>query len=64
MYDCIPEAAQVYECKIKSDPAEAKDFLERVTVLPAKPQPATPSFPQQIIVNPCIDKLKRQNGDR
>ena len=26
--------------KIKSDPAEAKDFLERVTVLPAKVQPA------------------------
>jgi len=39
LYECIPEAAQVYEGKIKSDPVEAKDFLERVTVLPIKPQP-------------------------
>ena len=64
LYECIPEAALVYEGKIKSDPAEAKDFLERVTVLPAKPQPASTSFAQQIFVNPHIDKLKRQNGDR
>jgi len=62
LYECIPEVARVYEGKIKSDPAEAKDFLERLIVLPAKPQPATPSFAQKIIVNPHIDKLV--NGDR
>jgi len=61
LYECIPEAALVYEGKIKSDPAEAKDFLERVTVLPAKPQ-AGPSFAQQIFVNPSIHRAK--HGDR
>jgi len=37
------------EGKIKSDPNEAKEFLERVTVVPAKPQPANAPFAQQII---------------
>jgi len=47
-----------------ANPAEAKDFLERVTVLPAKPQKpqAGPSFAQQIIVNPSIHQAK--HGDR
>jgi hypothetical protein len=36
LYEMIPEAVEKYGQKIKSDPLEAKDFLERVTVLPAK----------------------------
>jgi len=62
LYECIPEAAKIYEGKIKGDPAEAKDFLERVTVLPANVQPASTSFAQQIFVNPSIHRAK--HGDR
>lgn len=41
LYEMIPEAVDRYAKKVKSDPMEAKDFLERVTVLPAKQEQGT-----------------------
>ena len=38
LYDKIPEAAELYGKKVTKDWKEAKDFLERVTVLPSMPQ--------------------------
>jgi len=61
LYECIPKAAELYGSKVKSDPEEAKDFLERVTALPAKVQPSSVPFQQQIIVNPSISRAK--NGE-
>jgi len=39
LYECIPEAAEIYGSKVKSDPGEAKDFLERGN-RPASKDPA------------------------
>jgi len=61
LYECIPGAAEIYGSKVKSDPGEAKDFLERVTVPPAKIQPSSAPFQQQIFVNPSIARAK--NGE-
>jgi len=38
LYECIPEAVRIYGSKVATDPVEAKDFLERVTVLPSSPK--------------------------
>lgn len=46
LYEMIPQAVEKYGEKVKSDPMEAKDFLERVTVLPAKQDRPTISATQ------------------
>jgi len=38
LYQLIPEAVDVYGQRVKKNALEAKDFLERVSVLPAPPQ--------------------------
>lgn len=40
LFEAIPEAARVYAEKVKADATEAKEFLERITVLPAKAEAA------------------------
>ena len=36
LYELIPQAVKRYAAKVRANPDEAKDFLERVTALPAK----------------------------
>lgn len=53
LYESIPEAVQTYLKVVRKKPLEAKDFLERVTVLPAKPQA------EQHINNGIVIQYKR-----
>jgi predicted transcriptional regulator len=36
LFELIPQAAEIYAAKVRANPDEAKDFLERVLVLPGK----------------------------
>jgi DNA-binding transcriptional regulator LsrR (DeoR family) len=48
LYQMIPEAVDIYGSRVKKNALEAKDFLERVTVLPSRPSEQTTNNGVQI----------------